>query len=98
MGHALAGRYKLASPVAETEDLRDGGFEARVEEAWFSAKVDRKALKALMRRSDKESPPAFRNVAGISRIFGHRRIPHLGHGLVRASIRALRRALCSLRP
>jgi fatty acid desaturase len=55
MGHALAGRYKLASPVAETEDLRDGGFEARVEEAWFSAKVDRKALKALMRRSDKES-------------------------------------------
>ena len=32
MGHALAGRYKLASPVAETEDLRDGGFEARVEE------------------------------------------------------------------
>jgi fatty acid desaturase len=55
MGHALAGRYKLVGAVESAEDLRDGAFDARVEETWFAATVDRKALKALMRRSDKAS-------------------------------------------
>jgi fatty acid desaturase len=59
MGHALAGRYKLVGAAESADDLRDGDFDARVEQTWFSATVDRKALKALMRRSDKESSRHF---------------------------------------
>ena len=65
MGHALRGRYKLIGAIDTAEDLRDGAFDARVEETWFAATVDRKALKTLMRRSDRESLRHFLTWLGL---------------------------------
>ncbi len=55
MGHALAGRYKLGGGTAKVLDIQNERFDARVEGQWYSAVVDRKQLKALMKRSDAKS-------------------------------------------
>ena len=55
MGHALVGRYKLGGGADTVIDLTTESFDACVEERWFSASVDRKTLKGLMKRSDAEA-------------------------------------------
>lgn len=52
MGHAQTGRYKLGGGTDRVIGITEGSFEDRVEGQWFSATVDRKAFKALMKRSD----------------------------------------------
>ncbi len=44
--------YALVGDAARAAVLTDDGFEHRVESEWFSAKVDRKVFKQLMKRSD----------------------------------------------
>ncbi len=44
--------YRLAGGAANALELRNDGFEDRVEGQWFSPKIDRKQLKQLMQRSD----------------------------------------------
>ena len=44
--------YRLSGGMANALELRNEGFEERVEGEWFSPKVDRKQLKQLMQRSD----------------------------------------------
>jgi hypothetical protein len=42
--------YALVGDAARAAVLTDDGFEHRVESEWFSAKVDRKVFKQLMKR------------------------------------------------
>ncbi|HPY41165.1 MAG TPA: fatty acid desaturase [Thiolinea sp.] len=47
--------YALTGNVKAQHELTDEGFEAEVEQQWYSAKVERKVLKQLIKRSDVES-------------------------------------------
>jgi fatty acid desaturase len=44
--------YALAGTAEGAADLGTEAFEHRVEEEWFSCKLDRKTLKQLTKRSD----------------------------------------------
>src|SRR5262245_52417201 len=44
--------YRLSGGAANALELRNDGFEDRVERQWFSPKIDRKQLKQLMQRGD----------------------------------------------
>jgi fatty acid desaturase len=45
-------RYALSGDVAQVTSLDEEAFEGEVEAVWFSATIDRKELKSLMKRSD----------------------------------------------
>ena len=45
-------RYRLQGSPAAAGDLTDVNFEERVEQEWFTATIDRKTLKSLIKRSD----------------------------------------------
>jgi fatty acid desaturase len=51
-------RYALREDRAPQADLRDDGFENEVNTQWFTAQIDRKLMKNLMKRSDM---PALRD-------------------------------------
>ena len=50
--------YQLVGSAKGSTEITDAQMEQRVEKSWFTPKVDRKALKALMKRSDR---PAMMN-------------------------------------
>ena len=50
MGEARS--YALVGDASGASEITADAFEDRVEAEWFSAKVDRKAFKALTKRSD----------------------------------------------
>ncbi len=52
MARAPARDYSLKGAAGNATSLTQEAFEGEVEAEWFSAKVDRKELKQLMRRSD----------------------------------------------
>jgi hypothetical protein len=48
----LTKKYQLVGEAGDVTDLTQDSFEGEVEAEWFSARIDRKKLKALMRRTD----------------------------------------------
>jgi hypothetical protein len=44
--------YSLSGGAAGAAEITDDSFEDRVEAAWFSCRIDRKALKGLIKRAD----------------------------------------------
>ncbi|HET7412436.1 MAG TPA: fatty acid desaturase family protein [Pararhizobium sp.] len=52
--------YALSGGWSGASEITDNGIEDRVEQEWFSCKIDRKALKKLIKRSD---GPALRHFA-----------------------------------
>jgi fatty acid desaturase len=55
MTHVFTNRYALRDDKTPDGDLRREEFGAEVSNEWFTPKVDRKLMKQLMKRTDRES-------------------------------------------
>jgi fatty acid desaturase len=70
MSKQIHDRYALVGEAAGASDLTREDFEGRVEAQWFSATVNRKELKRLMKRSDAEALRHFGLWLGLLGVSG----------------------------
>ena len=62
--------YALVGDVDVVDDLTADAFEDEVEQEWFSAKVDKKTFKQLIKRSDADAMRDFGLWLGLLLVFG----------------------------